>query len=104
MIGLALDMNLKSESGELDLISDSVLILKKITKFSSSENSYRNVWVISLMIEKELSEQAEVLCVDFVLAAVNLEHRNGGLPVDLIPRRMLNSDDYQIIRQEWVLE
>jgi hypothetical protein len=43
MIGLALDMNLKSESGELDLISDSVLILKKITKFSSSENSYRNV-------------------------------------------------------------
>jgi hypothetical protein len=52
------------------------------------------------MIEKELSEQAEVLCVDFVLAAVNLEHRNGGLPVDLIPRRMLNSDDYQIIRQE----
>jgi hypothetical protein len=52
------------------------------------------------MIEKELSEQAEVLCVDFVLASVNLEDRNGGLPVDLIPRRMLNSEHHQIIRQE----
>ncbi len=55
------------------------------------------------MIKKELSEQAEVLCVDFVLASVDLEDGNGGLPVDLVSGRVLNSEQ-QIIRQSTVLE
>jgi len=40
------------------------------------------------MVEEELGEQAQVLCVDLVYTAVDLEEGDGLFAVDLVARGM----------------
>lgn len=54
------------------------------------EEEGRRIVVKRLMVEEEFRQQAEILCVDLVLAAVDLEEGDGVLSIDFGAGRMIH--------------
>lgn len=51
-----------------------------------------------LMVQEQLRQVAQVLTEQLLLLAVYLEHGDIGIPVDLIPRRMLYSAALEMLQ------
>ena len=61
----------------------------KLVNFAKDVKQERiDVEVQRLVVEKELGDQAQVLCVDLVLLAVDLVDRKRPLAVNLFTRRL----------------